>query len=863
MTTRLSHPRHRLRAAVRAALAHGSALLPGLGLMLAATPARAADLPVPCVSGTCGASGPSVWVTSGAAGSTITGNHLDVKQESDRAILNWASFDVGKDNSVSFTQPSESAIALNRIYQQNPSQILGTVTANGQIYLINPNGILFGKDAQVNVGSMVASTLDVTDEVFNGVGIARAVDSGQPALQGGENMGAIEVEAGAQLSAASGGRILIFAPQIENAGSIETPDGQAILAASKDVVYLQASDDPNLRGLLVEVGTGGDVRNVGRVVAERGNATIMGLAVNQEGLVSATTTVSANGSVRLLARDGAVAINEGGGRTTLSSTNAGTLTLGAGSVTEVQPELDDDGKAVDEQVQRPSTIELLGRTVVLEGGSKVLAPGGNVTITATANPSAAVADNTPRNDSRVQIDEGSLIDVSGVDSVVLPMERNTLDLELRANELADAPLQRDGVLRGEEVTIDVRVGTPLANVSGAIATIERNVGERLSAGGTVSIASEGEVVVSRGATIDVSGGQIRFADGFIDTTRVVADGVVCDIGEADPNRIYDGIADGFVKFHERWGVTEVFSGFGVSPEGRFEAGYVEGKDAGTLSIRAYDAVLDGTFFGGAVAGLYQRLPADVLASGLASYNRPYTQAPLGGRLVLDLAIADASARDVSFVNAVSGLVPESPFPVDRLLELPASLFGTGALTRLELTTHGRVVLPTGVTLVLGPGGELVVSGGAIDVDGTIDARGGGVELDASVPAATSAPITIGEHGRIDVGGGWVNDSPMLTQGDAPSPLFIDGGTVEVSAQGDLTFSRGATIDAGGGAWLRSDGTLVAGHGGDVSLYFLDTAPCPYCGSHDTTVKNTFGPTLCRAIDYCNACRQPFERFKPV
>jgi ring-1,2-phenylacetyl-CoA epoxidase subunit PaaD len=53
------------------------------------------------------------------------------------------------------------------------------------------------------------------------------------------------------------------------------------------------------------------------------------------------------------------------------------------------------------------------------------------------------------------------------------------------------------------------------------------------------------------------------------------------------------------------------------------------------------------------------------------------------------------------------------------------------------------------------------------------------------------------------------------------------------------------------------------HGGQVDLFFLETAPCPYCGSHDTTVKNTFGPTLCRAIDYCNACRQPFERFKPV
>src|SRR5262249_34799595 len=153
-----------------------------------------------------------------------------------------------------------------------------------------------------------------------------------------------------------------------------------------------------------------------------------------------------------------------------------------------------------------------------------------------------------------------------------------------------------------------------------------------------------------------------------DTTQVVSDGVIYDIGAADPNRIYDAIADGFVKFHQRWGVTEVFSGFGVSPEGRFQAGYIEGKDAGTLNIRAYDALLDGTFLGYAVAGANQRNPAQTLAAGLAAFNRPYTQAPLGGRLVLDLAIADDSARDVTFANdVVPAEEPDAALPLDRVL----------------------------------------------------------------------------------------------------------------------------------------------------------------------------------------------------
>lgn len=53
------------------------------------------------------------------------------------------------------------------------------------------------------------------------------------------------------------------------------------------------------------------------------------------------------------------------------------------------------------------------------------------------------------------------------------------------------------------------------------------------------------------------------------------------------------------------------------------------------------------------------------------------------------------------------------------------------------------------------------------------------------------------------------------------------------------------------------------HGGDFNVIFLDTAACPFCGSNDTTIKNTFGPTLCRTIYYCNSCQQPFEQFKAV
>lgn len=133
--------------------------------ILMASRAGAATLPVPCVGGTC--KGPSSWVASGAATAVSAGNTLTVNQTSNQAILNWASFNISADGHVVFQQPSSSSVALNRIYQESPSSIFGRLDANGQIYLVNPNGFIFGSTAKVNAAGILASTLWMKDAVFN------------------------------------------------------------------------------------------------------------------------------------------------------------------------------------------------------------------------------------------------------------------------------------------------------------------------------------------------------------------------------------------------------------------------------------------------------------------------------------------------------------------------------------------------------------------------------------------------------------------------------------------------------------------------------------------------------------------------
>src|SRR5260370_13124865 len=143
-----------------------SALSACLVTSLAAPPALSAQLPVPCLAGNCGAGGPNTFVKSGNATATVSANTLQVNQTSNQAVLNWSSFNVSADGHVIFQQPNASSIALNRIYQQSPSSIFGQVQANGQIYLVNPNGFVFGATASVNAAGILASTLKISDSTF-------------------------------------------------------------------------------------------------------------------------------------------------------------------------------------------------------------------------------------------------------------------------------------------------------------------------------------------------------------------------------------------------------------------------------------------------------------------------------------------------------------------------------------------------------------------------------------------------------------------------------------------------------------------------------------------------------------------------
>ena len=833
------------------------------GLLVALVSLRAVeaqDLPVPCGGSACGANGPSVWVSEGDVTGSVTGNTFNVFQSSDTAALNWASFNVGVDGVVNFNQPSESSVALNRIFQSDPAQIFGTLTSNGQIYLLSQNGIIFGRTAQVNVGGLVASTLDLTPAAVSD-GIVGASRSGAPAFAlftdadgNPVESGSIHVEDGAFLGA-EGGQIFLFAPNITNLGAIDTPDGQTILAAGEQI-YLAASNDPNLRGLVVAVDGDGVVSNgstdnvgrdtgalSGRISAARGNVTIASFAVNQLGLVSATTSVRQNGTIRLQAERGVTVQTELLG-VSFNTNEAGDVLLGENSVTEIRLEEGDPSTTVDVNEQPRSTVDVSGRNVSILDAAQILATGGDVNVVARVSPQVDPEDfSSQPNDSRIYVGADAVIDVSGA-TANLSVTDNIVEVELRGNQLRDSPLQRDGPLRGQTVLVDIRrsgvrddgsvwQGTPLADASGEISNVERTVIERNLAGGTISLSSEGDVIVDSGALLDISGGRINYAGGDVATTQVLgADGRLYDIADADRDREYTQLVDSYTVEYPRWGITEVFVGFPSDNSGRFEAAYVEGKDAGEITILAPRTVFDGAIQANVIRGRYQRFPVQPVAA--ASLYRPFDQVPAGGRLILGSAagvggLPNYVLGDVRFALAptLPTLVGETgdgfdplvdPLPEDYVTELRAGLLGPGRITNAQVFSNGRIEYDEGVAVSMPVGGRLALTASRIDFDGDYTAPGGALTLlaERTLDSPVDVFLSVGRSADVNLAGLWTNDNPSISDGGAP--IFVNGGTFVAQAQrGDLSLSDGGRVDVSGGAHLSADGRLRDGSGGSIIL----------------------------------------------
>jgi len=247
-------------------------------------------------------------VVTGQGAIAQNGTSMTVTQTTPKLGINWQSFGIGAGETVNFVQPSSAAIALSRVQGQDPSAILGSLNANGQIFLINPNGILFAPGAQVNVGGLIASTNDMSDADFI-AGQYRFIRQGNAA----------ELRNQGSLKAADGGYIVLLGPNVSNAGEITARLGKVLLGGGDDVtVYLNSGSLVGYR--IDQAGLDTIVANSGTILAHGGEVALQAgtldqlskAVVNNTGVIEAHTVENHQGVIRLLAGRTAGEVNLGG-----------------------------------------------------------------------------------------------------------------------------------------------------------------------------------------------------------------------------------------------------------------------------------------------------------------------------------------------------------------------------------------------------------------------------------------------------------------------------------------------------------------------------------------------------------------------
>lgn len=829
----------------------------------------------------------------GANAPIANGNDVTITQNLQQAILHWRSFNVGKNTRVNFDQSAGGNdvgkwIAFNKIYDPSgkPSQIRGQIKADGQVYIINQNGIIFGAGSQVNARSLTASSLPINDNLVERGLLNQNAGAAEFLFSASGTSGEVIVESGAELTSpitpeGSGGRVALVGPSVANRGAISAPNGQVILAAGLEVGF-DASTNPSLRGLTTFIGSvesddnpnGGTAINSGLISIPTASLTMAGRKIEQTGVVDSTTTVALNGRIDLLADYDAV-VNQDfnpGTSAAFLHRSTGSVTLGSDSVTRILPDYASTATTVGTTLPLKSEVNIRGRAIYLAANSALQAPNGNVrllagtwnTVTTTGSGSSLVGTRTVQDfvfpEGQVYLDPGSLIDVSGSTSVFIPLDQSLVSVQLRGNELAPSPLQRDGNIRGIDLTVDLRrtgtyagrfwIGTPLGDATGFANIIERNVAQLTATGGSVTIQAGGSFVSRATSIIDVSGGTLINEGGQIQTTRLRSGAQILDIASATPDVLYDGVFDGRTsRSSPKWGVAENFAVPLASLGGYSSESFVSGADSGSLSITAPAMAIDGELLGRTTVGPRQlqktattsELPTfaslklnfiqQVVADDATGAPRAFTFAPTPPEIELGSTVAQTSPG-VFDPDDIATL------PQDRIdrVSLPEDFYSITGFGSLNIeNSEGRFAITPEAQIEIPSTGSLTVAARRIQIGGSIRAPGGKVDFTAynlaryqTIFALTSplpeAPvvdpldgtITLSPTSTVDVSGHIIDNRITTSTPSDLTPFVTNGGEIRLVGH-SVFLPTGSRLDASGGATINSRGRISFGNGGSITV----------------------------------------------
>lgn len=623
---------------------------------------------------------------------------VTVEQTASQAIMTWDSFNVGRNTTLYFDQSagnqsdgSNDWIALNRVNATaSPSQILGQIVAEGTVYIINPNGIIFGGSSTVDVHSLVATTLNPTygggasdtygsnyafltyGAMYTGATWEQPVEdlewttdaNGNPVVVSGQTevavaMGDVTIDAGAVISTGEYGYSLFAAPNVTDAGTIIGDDGTVVLAGGSDLVIKQAATDDDALSVYAgslsgtsSLGTSlsGTVTVTGLIQAQRGSVQLAASDVVVGSAVIPTTGDEQTGTIvttTSLTSAGSIVIDADYYNQSTSKGYNGTVLIDDGALLAILPDDSDETTTSTDEADAAFTtgsVTINAAAIRMMGESMIIAPGQDVSLTAHLTPAIVTSLADPIDGSvvgRVYIDSGAIIDVAGLSNVEESVTVNMVSVDrVGLNELADSPLQRGGVLYTASIIVDRRrkgedddgnewIGTPIANVEGYIDQVPRTVDEMLIDGGDITLAGA-EVITAEDSFLNLDGGYIDFGAGWVQTTRLISDtGAIVDIADADADTTYVAIAGYSTVEHSRWSISESY----YNPlllGSTYETSYIEGGNGGTLTI-----LLDGEQNATTTTGYTEILNGVISAQAQAGrWQVAEGDLPSGGTLII-------------------------------------------------------------------------------------------------------------------------------------------------------------------------------------------------------------------------------------
>ncbi len=798
--------------------------------------------------------------------------NVTVVQNQPKAVLNWQTFNVGARTNLTFDQSAGGAAAgswvvLNRVNDPaaQPSRILGTISAEGQVLVLNRNGILFGAGSQVNVNSLVVVTADIADAQFlaNGLYSIKSTGGYAPSFSGAG--GGIVVEGGAQITTRApatavdrGGFVWLLGSSVQNDGVITTNNGQTILAAGQDFILRPGfstvgNQVSTTLGSEVAVNQGGTVTNTGLVRASTGDITLAGRTIVQAGVLASTTSVGQRGSIHLLTdrSDAASGVTLAPGSATLIQADTAPATaidaqraaLIANSATYDSLRIDPSASLLNNQGvladrQDRGRVEITtGGTVNFQSGSLVLATGGQIAVTAGRRAFAGA---------------GAVLDVAGALDVVLPASANVLQVNLQGFELRDSPANRDtGALTSQTVNIDVNQlvvvpgsgGTAdryytaggLVEVSGELGNVGHTIQQWMAPGGTIQLAAA-ETVAQPGAVFDIAGGSVRYGPGRVATSWLYdASGRLYDINTARSDIVYAGVYNGFNVKHTRWGLTDVFNTPLIAPGTVYRGGYSVGRDGGSLLLSSPTVVFEAQIDAGVVAG--ERQSAARPAGVTDPYLLGQSAAPLPGSL--SIANSGMGAASTPYPTSVTidavgapiaaGMDAAAGLPADRMNTafLSADAVNAAGLGGLSIVTAGSIAITAPVSLA--DGGQVTLTAPSTHVSAALTTRGGSVSIGNRTTIGgvlkflegAVTDVVLSSRGTIDTRGVFTNLAldPRNITGEA----FASGGAVTIDSSQLVVLAAGSTIDASSGGVLLSSLKSTGAQGGAISITAYDPA----------------------------------------